>query len=236
MVTEEGRLLRTCKDGKAKINGYLEDYAHLVDGFLELYQTTFDERWFAEAQQLADVVLARFRADDGGFFDTSDDHEVLIVRPRNLQDNATPAGNSIMARGLIRLAAYTGDADYEEAARSALHMLTAAMREYPLAFGEALGAIDMLVDGLAEIAVVGDPAQAETRALLDVVQKRFSPNTIVALSTEPQGSDAVIPLLSDRIQRGDAPTVYVCRHFACKMPVTTPEAFELLLKSDGADD
>lgn len=236
MITAEGRLLRTYKAGTAKINGYLEDYAHLVDGFLELYQTTFDERWFAEAQQLADVVLARFRADDGGFFDTSDDHEALIVRPRNLQDNATPAGNSIMARGLMRLAAYTGDADYADAARSALRMLTSAMREYPLAFGEALSAVDMLVAGLAEIAVVGDPAQKETRALIDVVHKRYWPNAIVALSPEPQGSSAVIPLLSDRIQMRDAPTAYVCRHFACKLPVTTPEALEPLLNADGDDD
>src|SRR5690606_34557961 len=142
LLTDAGRVLRTHKDGQSHINGYLEDYATLIDGFLELYQTTFDERWFVEAQQLADVVLARFRAEDGGFYDTSNDHETLITRPRSLQDNATPSGSSMMAMGLIRLTAYTGDADYLNAGQSTLAMLYAAMREYPQAFGQALSAVD----------------------------------------------------------------------------------------------
>ncbi len=103
MTGPAGRLYRTHKNGVSKINGYLEDYAHVIDGLLELYQTTFETRWFVEAQRLADVVLEHFRADDGGFYDTSDDHEDLIARPRNLQDNATPSGNSMMAYNLIRL-------------------------------------------------------------------------------------------------------------------------------------
>src|SRR5690606_17270569 len=92
LMTDEGRLLRTHKGGKSKLNGYLEDYANLIDGLLELYQSTFEERWFTAARALADAVLQHFPAQDGGFFDTSDDHEDLIVRPRNVQDNAMPAG------------------------------------------------------------------------------------------------------------------------------------------------
>ena len=117
MVAQDGRLYRTHKDGQSKLNGYLEDYANLIDGLLELYQTTFDEKWFTEARRLADHVLEHFGAGDGGFFDTSNDHEALIARPRNMQDNATPSGNAMMARQFIRLAAYTGEARYEEAAR-----------------------------------------------------------------------------------------------------------------------
>jgi uncharacterized protein YyaL (SSP411 family) len=231
MMTPEGRLLRTYKDGTAKINGYLEDYADVIDGFLELYETTFDERWFTEAQGLANVVLARFRANDGGFFDTSDDHEALIARPRSLQDNATPAGSSMMARVLLQLAAYTGDADYDEAARKSLSQLTAAMREYPQAFGEALNAVDMLVNGLAEVAVVGKPDDEDTQTLLRRLFAPYRPNIIAALAPDDVEGETTIPLLNYRMRRAGVPTVYVCRNFACKMPVTTPDEVDSLLQT-----
>jgi uncharacterized protein YyaL (SSP411 family) len=229
LTRDDGRLLRTYKDGEAKINGYLEDYANLIDGLLELYQTTFDERWFVQARRLADRVLEHFAAEDGGFFDTSDDHERLIVRPRNMQDNATPSGNNLMAKQLVRLAAYTGDARYDEAARKTLQLLTEAMRQYPQAFGEALSAVDMLVGGLSEVAVVGQADSAQTSELLRVIQKPYRPNVIAALTEEDSPGEATIPLLSHRTQRDGAPTVYVCRHFACKMPVTMADEVRDLL-------
>jgi hypothetical protein len=102
----DGRLYRSHKEGQSKLNGYLEDYAHVIDGLLELYQTTFNARWFDEAQRLADHVLAHFRAEDGSFYDTSDDHEQLVARPRSVQDNAVPSGSNQMAYNLLRLGAY----------------------------------------------------------------------------------------------------------------------------------
>ncbi len=231
MQTDDGRLLRTHKNGESKINGYLEDYANLIDGLLELYQTTFDKRWFTEALRLADIVLEQFPADDGGFFDTSDDHEKLIVRPRNMQDNATPSGNSMIAKQLLRLAAYTGETRFYDAARGTLRVISEAMRGYPQAFGEALGAADMLVSGLAEVALVG--ALDEAEALLNVVRKPYRPNVITALATEDVQGEDTIPLLSYRMKRGGQPTVYVCHNFACKMPVTTVEETEALL-AEGA--
>ncbi len=230
MRTPDGRLYRTHKDGKSKINAYLEDYANLIDGLLELYQTTFDERWFIEAHRLADHVLDHFVAEDGGFFDTSDDHESLITRPRNMQDNATPSGNSMMAHQLVRLAAYTGDSRYDESARRALALLTEAMRQVPGAFGEALSAVDMLVAGLAEVAIVGKLDAPATTALLDVVRKPYRPNVIQALTPVDIKEESPIPLLSYRTQRNDQPTVYVCRHFACANPVNTADAVRELLK------
>ncbi len=224
-----GQLKRTYRDGVTKIDAYLEDYANLIDGLLELYQTTFDRRWFTEARTLADVVLAHFPAVEGGFYDTSDQHETLIVRPRNLQDNATPSGSAMMARDLIRLTAFTGEADYEEAARGSLRLLTEAMRQYAQAFGEALNAVDMLVAGLAEVAVVGAPDAPDTKALLDVVRKPYRPNAITALALDNVDGEDVVPLLNYRVKRGGKPTVYVCRHFACKMPVTTAEEVAELL-------
>ncbi len=233
MKTADGRLLRTYRDGQAKIDGYLEDYAALIDALLELYQTTFDERWFSQARAFADLALSGFRAPDGGFFDTSDEHETLIARPRGLQDNATPSGSSLIVRGLAQLAAYTGSPDYDDAAHAAIKLITAALREYPQAFGEAINAADLLITGIDEIAIVGAPDDAATQALIDVAQQPYRPNAITALAAENVAGETTIPLLNYRVMRGGAPTVYVCRNFACQMPVTTPEAVEgLLAKSE----
>jgi uncharacterized protein len=229
MVAPDGRLYRTHKEGRSKINAYLEDYANLIDGLFELYQTTFNERWFVEARRLADHALAHFGAEDGGFFDTSDDHESLIARPRNMQDNATPSGNAMIARQLIRLAAYTGDASYDEAARKTLGLLIEAFRQYPQAFGESLSAVDMLVAGLAEVAVVGAPDDSATKSLLAEAQKPYRPNVITALSPVDVPDEATIPLLSYRTLRNGQPAIYVCRHFVCAFPVTTVEQVKELL-------
>ncbi len=232
LLDERGRLYRTHKDGQSKLNGYLEDYANLIDALLELYQTTYLEHWFTEARRLADVVLAHFPAADGGFYDTSDDHETLIVRPRSLQDNAAPAGNTMMARQLLRLAAYTGDTRYEAAAISTLALLADAMSEYPQAFGEALNAADMLVNGLTEVAIVGNPTDATTRAMLATISSGYYPNVIRALSRSDVDGEASIPLLSHRRQKDGQPTAYVCRHFVCNNPVTSADALIGLLRPE----
>jgi uncharacterized protein len=229
LVTGDNRVLRTHKNGQSKLNGYLEDYSHLIDALLELYQTTFDERWFTAAQALADRALVQFRAEDDGFYDTSDDHETLVVRPRNVQDNAVPSGNSMIAKQMLRLAAYTGDAKYDEAARKTLDLQVAAMLHFPQGFGEALNALDMLVDGVSEIAVVGDLQDAATVDLLKVTTEGYRPNLVVAHSPADVPAEATIPLLSNRSQRDGKPTVYVCQNFACQMPVTTPEDMRALL-------
>ena len=221
MVAADGRLYRTHKDGISRLNAYLEDYANLIDAFLELYQSTFDERWFRQARQLADVVLARFPSSDGGFYDTSDDHEALIVRPRNLQDNVTPSGNGMMAKQLLRLAAYTGEARYEAAAREVLRKLSDAMRQYPQAFAESLNAADMLVRGIAEVALVGDLEAEAGRTILEELRRPFRANLVVAWSREDVESPGSIPLLNARSAQGGRTTAYVCRNFACRLPVAS---------------
>jgi hypothetical protein len=233
---DDGRLYRTHKryadgdGGESKLNGYLEDYANVVDGLLELYQTIFDERWFREARRLTDYVIAHFAdKENGGFYDTSDDHEQLIARPRNLQDNATPSGNSLMALNLVRLSAYTGEASYEQAALGTLSQVVAGMREYPSAFGVALSAAYLLVNAPVEVAVVGDPDATEARELLDTIQKPFHPRVITALSTADSRENAEPPLLNSRKMRQDQPTVYVCQNFVCELPVNTKAEVERLL-------
>lgn len=232
---EDGGLWRTHKDGTSHVNGFLEDYANLCDGLLELYQTTWDERWFVAARELADHALARFSAEGGGFFDTSDDHEALIVRPRNLQDNATPSGSAMLARQLLRLAAWTGQARYHEAATRALRLLVEALRAYPQAFGEALNAVDMLVAGLQEVAVVGDPEEGHCAELLDELLSGWRPNGVSALGRPDAVGETVIPLLSGRTGLDGRPTVYVCRNFVCQLPVHDAPALRAQLGAGMAD-
>ncbi|MFQ3536826.1 MAG: thioredoxin domain-containing protein [Aggregatilineales bacterium] len=226
-MCSDGRLLRSYRDGRAQLNGYLEDYACLIDGLLQLYQATFEPRWMEEAIALAETVLAFFAAEDGGLYDTSSDHERLIARPRNLQDNAMPSGNSTFAKVLLQLAAYTGEVGYRQAAETALTPLAGAMREYPLAFGEALGAVRLLVHGLQEVAIIGAPDSPQTAALLEVVRRGYYPNAIVAYTADE--SEVFPPLLGERVLLNGQPTAYVCRQFTCQLPVNTPEALRAQL-------
>jgi len=219
------KLRRTYNFGQAKLNGVLEDYACLADGLLELYMTTLDVRYYEAARDLADSALRRFRAPDGGFYDTSDDHESLIIRPRSLQDNAVPSGAAMLSRVLLRLTGYTGNDVYDSAAVGTLRLLANALGEYPQAFGEALGALELLVGGMTELAVVGERALA--RDLFRVAYGVYRPNLIVAHSTDDVKDEShPIPLLHGRSKRGGLPAAYVCRKFTCQFPVTTAAALE----------
>ena len=223
LLGEDGRLGRSWKDGRATGQGVLEDYANLAEGLLALYEATFDERWFTTARQLADAILERFTDPDGGFFDTATDHERLVTRPKNVQDNATPSGGAVATVVLLRLAAFTGESRYREAAERAISTVTAFTARYPTAFAMWLQAIDLALAPVAEIAIVGDPADPETQALLGVASGGYAPNRVVALA-RGDGAASAIPLLEGRTQVRGRPTAYVCRDFACRLPVTDADA------------
>ncbi|MFB0534796.1 MAG: thioredoxin domain-containing protein [Anaerolineae bacterium] len=225
----EGRLWHTWKAGVAKINGYLEDYTHFIEGLLELYQTTFDRRWYQAARELAEVMIEHFSVPDGGFFDTSDDHETLITRPRELQDNAVPSGNAMAALVLLRLAGLAVEPRYAELAQAALGPMQPLLARYPLGFAQWLIALDYALSHPREIAIVGIPESDDTRALLDVCATGYRPHQIVALGAADAEASAV-PLLQDRSQIKGRATAYICIDFACRAPVTDPEALEALLK------
>jgi uncharacterized protein YyaL (SSP411 family) len=229
MRTPAGRLSRTWRRGHTKLNGYLEDYACYVDGLLSLYEATFDERWFVAGLELAEVMLGRFAHPAGGFYDTSDDHESLVVRPRDMQDNATPSGNAMAALVLLRLGAFTGSARYHEAADAALRLIQPMAGNYPTAFAQWLCAIDFALSKPKEIAVVGDPSHPDTRALLDVIVKPYRPNQVVAVRAAGDGS--AVPLLEGRTQLDGRATAYVCENFSCRLPVTESDALASLLAS-----
>jgi uncharacterized protein YyaL (SSP411 family) len=220
---ENGRLLRTWKQGEAKLNGYLEDYAYLIEGLLELYQTAFDPRWFVAAQELAETMLERFADSEGTLYDTSDDHETLITRPRDLQDNATPSGNAMAVTALLKLAGFTNDLRTIDIAHQALAQMQPMMSQYPLGFGQWLQALSYALSKPREIAIVGDPDSADTQALLSVVRDGYRPFQIVALGS-PNAQPPAVPLLQDRDLVDGCATAYVCRAFACQAPVTEQKA------------
>ena len=222
MLTPAGRLLRSWRRGRARLNAYLEDHANLIDGLLALYEATFDTRWFGAARRLADVMITHFHDPAGGFFDTSDDHERLAVRPKGLQDNATPSGNAMAAAGLLRLAAFTGEGRYRDLAEEGLRLAQPLTASYPTAFARWLGALDFALAGPREIAILGDPTAADTRALLQVVQGTYRPNQVVALGRP--GEAPSVPLMADRVQLNGHATAFVCEHFTCQLPVTDPQA------------
>ena len=218
----DGRLRRSWKDGRATGDGVLEDYADLADGLLALHEATWDERWFTTARDLADQILARFRDPSGGFFDTGDDHERLVARPKDPQDNAVPSGGSMATHVLLRLAALTGDGGYRSAAEAAIRQMTAFGARYATGFANWLSAVDFSIAPVVEVAVVGDPAEEGTEALVAPLREGYRPNQVVAVAPDPAAS--AIPLLHDRTRQEGRPTAYVCRNFACRLPVTDPAA------------
>jgi len=232
MRQENGRLWRTWKAGhEARYNGYLEDYAYLGDGLLALYQTTFDQRWFDWAQELAELMLTHFCDEqDGGFFDTADDHEALIFRPKDLQDNAVPSGNAMACHLLLQLSLYTGNGRYHDIAQATVSAVYGAMSQYPTGFAHWLCATTFLLSEPQEIAIIGEPAAADTQALLAVVREQYRPHQVTAAAVPDSPAAETIPLLVNRSQIDGQATAYVCRQFACQRPVTTAEELREQLK------
>ena len=230
---EDGRLLHTFKDGRARFNGYLDDYAFTVAALLDLYEATFDPAWFARATSLMDTTIERFwDPEGGGFFFTSDDHETLIVRSKNPYDNAIPSGNAVSVQNLLRLAAFTGRNAYRDRARQTLSLFTDYMGTAPGGFGQLLCGLSWYLDAPVEIALVGAREDAATRAMLDLIDRRFLPNKVVALhdpTRDDHATPELIPLLANRPQINGATTAYVCERFVCRQPVNTVDGLAALL-------
>jgi hypothetical protein len=223
-----GKLCRTWRAGKTSPEVFLEDFAALILGLLDLYETDFNNRWFAAAQELADEMIERFADPAGGFFDTPSDAETLLIRPKELQDNATPSGNALAVEALLRLSALTDRADYRTKAEDAFRLVAEAAIRYPTAFARWLGAADFALSTVKQVAVVGAPAQSQTKALLAEIRASWRPNLVAAASAIPLPPDAP-PLLAERPMLGGKPTAYVCEGFVCKTPVTEAETLRNLL-------
>jgi uncharacterized protein len=215
------RLLRTWKDGQGRLNAYLEDHAYLLEALLTLYEATFETRWFAAARQIADTMVDRFAdADKGGFFETSSDHEQLVARRKDPEDHPIPSGNASAAYGLLRLAALTGEYEYERQAVGVLRLFVEMAPRHPNAFAHLLQALDFHLSPVREVALVGDDREPLER----VVRGAFRPHVVVA-----GGESDGVPLLEGRGPVDGRSAAYVCERFACKAPVTEPDELARLL-------
>ena len=222
MRTPEGRLLRTYKDGQAKLNAYLDDYANLIDGLTRLFEATGDGQWIEAALGLTEVMVAEFHdAAKGGFFYVGASHEALIARQKDAYDNATPSGNAMAATALARLAALTGRADLDALARSTLQSVHLVMERMPTAAGQSLVALDFLLGPAREYAVIAGSDGDDFRAALQTIAHRFDPRKVVAPApgVVAPALARLVPLLADRPARDGQVTTYICENFACQAPV-----------------
>jgi len=228
MRRDDGRLLRSWQDGRANLLGYAEDYAALLEALLTLAEVD-DVSWLGDARTVADGLVDLFHDDErGGFFTTGTDAEALIVRPKDVQDNATPSENSLAANALLRLAALTGEATYEEPAHRWLRGMAPVVGEHPTAFAYLLGALERLVSPPLEVAIIGEPADLATAALRAEVSGRLLPPAVTLSARPGEGAD-LSPLLADRPVVDGVPTAYVCERYACRQPVTDPAELRIQL-------
>jgi uncharacterized protein len=211
---EEGRLLRTYREGLAKNTGFLEDYADVAKGLYELHVATGEVRWLEESNRLARLAVGLFGdRERGGFFLAPSDGEQLIARQKSFDDHPTPSGNSMLALVLLELARIYGDAELERQAVGVFRLIRGALARAPQALGHALSALDLYFSPPRELAIVGPPDSEVARAALEP----FQPNTVVAV-----GPAEGVPLLAGKGLVDGKPAVYVCENFACQAPATEP--------------
>lgn len=212
-------LLRTWKDGKAKLNAYLEDYANFADGLTELFQVSGEVKYLKEAKRLADLLITEFwDEENGGFFFTANNHEELLVRTKDFHDNATPSGNSVAADVLLKLSRLTGEEKYERFAVTVLRLVAPQIRRFPQAFGRVLSTLEFYLNPTKEIVILGKSDELKRE-----LWREFLSNKVVVLAENADENSEFIPLLRERNLINGEPTAYVCENFACQKPVMTAE-------------
>lgn len=225
----DGGLYRTYRAGKAHLPAYLEDYAYLAEGLLDLYEAGGSERYLRESVRLAERILADFADQEkGGFFTTAKNHEALLLRSREGPDGAIPSGNAVAASVLARLSFHYGRDDFREAATLAIRAYGRQTARYPRAFAKSLAVVDLLLAGPVELAVVGTPGEAGYEALARAINRPYLPNRIIA-HHDPQEPASAHPLLKGKAQVKGRATLYICRNFACQTPITDPQEVGLAL-------
>jgi uncharacterized protein YyaL (SSP411 family) len=224
-LSKDGLLLHVFKDSGARHVGFLDDYSYFISGLITLFETSGAVRWLKEAIRLTDTMIKEFWDDDaGGFFYVGVSGERLIVRSKDYFDNATPSGNTVAARLLLRLQTLTGDERYRRLATSVLRIMREQIGRYPSAFGNALCALDFYFAAAREIVLISPRAQAKDRALLREVWKRFLPNKVVVQLDEGDApADELALIVKGKTALEGRTTAYVCENYSCQQPVTTAE-------------
>ncbi len=221
MRESDGRLLHSHKDGRARFNGYLDDYVCLIDGLIDLFQATGESNRLASALELAERVVTHFEdTPDGGFFYTSSDHEELITRTKDSQDNATPSGNGMAAYALLRLGRICSRTDIEEKAVATLEILSGQMAQHALASSQSLLAADFFTGPAWELVLVAGKDPASNEEARRTVNSAFMPNRLIVTADVSTTESPVAALLHDRLAINDEPTLYICRQGACQNPVS----------------
>ena len=223
----DGKLMRSWREGKARHSAYLEDHAALGEGLLALYQVDFNNRWYRAAVKCAEEMIAHFSDPAGGFFDTRDDHEKLISRPKSIQDTPIPSGNSLAASLLLKLAALNGNENYAEIAQTALRIVVTTAERIPSSFAAWLNALDFALGLQLQLALIGDPADEKFQRLLQVSNQLFLPRLVRAGGQ--QHGEGAPALLSNREPLDGNPTAFLCQGFACKLPTTDPDQLKKLI-------
>jgi uncharacterized protein YyaL (SSP411 family) len=217
-LQKDGFLLRSWKDGEAKLNAYLEDYANFTDGLIELFQVSGTVKYLAEAKRLTDLMIEEFWDEESsGFYFTANTHEELLMRSKDFYDNATPSGNSVAADVLLKLSKITGDQKYERLATALLRIVAPQIRRYPNAFGRVLSAMEFHLNSVKEIVVIGEKGNE----LGNEIWKNYLPAKIVILQEESEEADSkLIPLVHERKMIDGKPTAYICENSVCQKPIT----------------
>lgn len=223
-VRPNGQLRRAWRDGVTTDAVFLEDYAALIVGLLELYQTDFENKWFTSARELADEMIEMFSDPNGGFFDTPHNGETLLIRPKDITDNATPSGNALACEALLKLAAFTDEGKYRDLAEQTLAIVGDSALRYPLGFARWLSAARNALGHTKQIAVMGEAGDENFEYMLQAIRAVYRPGVVVAASSYPPSKDAPA-LLNDRILVNGKASAYVCEGFVCKQPATDLEVF-----------
>lgn len=220
-LREGGRLTHRWREGHAAVPGQLADYAFMIFGMLELYETVFDFQTLEKALVLNEAVLTHFYDQpSGGFFLTADDAEELIARPKSMLDGALPSGNSVQMMNLLKLARLTGRIEYEKMAARTARAFAATINRVPSAFTQALQAVQFVQSGGADVVIIGDRDLPETQALIRAVRSVWTPNCTVLLKTP--GLETIAPFIAEMNPVDGQPSVYICRNFSCEQPLTNP--------------
>ena len=225
MMQENGRILRRFRDGAIGIDGFLEDYAFVIEGLLDLYETDGDRRWLEASTRLADVLLASFQdSEEGGFYGSATHSEKLIFRQKNYYDGAVPSGASIALLDLLRLAELTTDKRFREPAELFLAQAAGFVRSQPHSHPQFACALEFFLSNPLEIVIVGPRESAETRALREEVWRRFLPGKVLVHTESKEAASSLaslVPLAESKLAIAGKPTAYVCRQQVCKLPAKT---------------
>jgi uncharacterized protein YyaL (SSP411 family) len=223
------RLHRSSLDGQIGGNGYLDDYAFLTAGLLDLYEATFEARWLREAMALQKVTDTHFiDAKDGGYFLTADDAEELLAREKPSYDGAEPSGNSVALLNLLRLYELTTDAAYLQRAEQLLRAFEPSWQQYPTSVPRLLSGIDFWSDRAKEIIIVVPESHAQAEPFLAQLRATYLPNRVVVVVSEGEEQEklaSLVPLVKNKSARGGKPTAYVCERQVCELPTSDPQVF-----------